>query len=416
MSENGAAAEIVSASTDRLCLDMRFLATAILSLEKEVLEGNGKPGCDGSRIEFHSATVVSDYRSDRNSVARQIAHCVLHCLLGHVDPQGDRSLSLAQDMIVEYVIDSMDTPNTSVPGRDDRLYACEKFFKRAGSPSPDLLRNVLSDISDWQFSLYTGMFSRDDNSMLPKEDDGRWKQLSLQAMTEAEGFITKGECATDGLLAILRIRNRRRYDYRSFLRRFMTRKSDIRENIDEFDPIYYSYGLRTYGNVPLIDSVESSDSRTVDEFVIAIDTSGSTMRGPVIAFLEEAYAVLRQCNIGRGAELHIIQCDEEVRSDDIIGSEADLRSLISHFKLRGGKGTDFRPVFRYIDDLMKEGKLKNLRGLMYFTDGRGIYPEKRPPYDTAFVFCDDSCDDRDVPPWAMKLVIGRSDLMKEGTK
>ena len=90
--------------------------------------------------------------------------------------------------------------------------------------------------------------------------------------------------------------------------------------------------------------------------------------------------------------------------------------MISHFKLRGGKGTDFRPVFRYIDDLMKEGKLKNLRGLMYFTDGRGIYPEKRPPYDTAFVFCDDSYDDRDVPPWAMKLVIGRSDLMKEGTK
>ena len=47
-----------------------------------------------------------------------------------------------------------------------------------------------------------------------------------------------------------------------------------------------------------------------------------------------------------------------------------------------------------------------LRGLMYFTDGFGTYPEKPTAYDTAFVFCTDQrYDDSGVPDWAMKLYI-----------
>ena len=44
--------------------------------------------------------------------------------------------------------------------------------------------------------------------------------------------------------------------------------------------------------------------------------------------------------------------------------------------------------------------MKNLGGLLYFTDGKGIYPKKRPEYKTAFLFLDDY-DESAVPPWAM---------------
>ena len=212
-------------------------------------------------------------------------------------------------------------------------------------------------------------------------------------------------------MSILRIRNRRRYDYRSFLRKFMTSRTVVRESRTEFDPIYYTYGLSVYGNMPLIDSLEQSDSGRLEEFVIAIDTSGSTMRGPVVRFLEEAFDVLRQTHIDRGANLHVIQCDDMIRSDDVVTCEGDLRRLVNGFELRGGGGTDFRPVFDYVDRMVDEGEFRNLKGLMYFTDGFGTYPTRRPRYDTAFVFCDDRYRDHEVPAWAMRIVVRTEDLM-----
>lgn len=413
MDAEGLAEEIASSAASALCLDMRFLTLAVLSLRREVVPGEGVPECDGRRIVLHADSVVADYREERNSVTRQIAHCVMHCMLGHTAPCGpDRAL--AEDMVVEYVLDSMDAPHVSVPGRDDRMYACEKVFARAGAPSPDLVEAEVSRLSQWQRGLYERMFTVDDASCHPSEDDPEWKELAQQAMAELEGFVRRTDGGSDALLAILRIRNRRRYDYRAFLRRFMTRRTGVRESVDEFDPIYYTYGLRTYGNVPLIDSLESSDTPRLEEFVIAIDTSGSTMRGPVVAFLEEAFSALRQAGLGGRAEIHVVQCDDEVRSDDVVRTEADMRRLAEGFSLLGGGRTDFRPVFDYVDGLIDDGRLRDMRGLMYFTDGRGTYPSRRPRYDTAFVFCDDRYGEHEVPPWAMKLVVRTEDLARSG--
>lgn len=391
---------------------MRFLTMAVLSLERTVLPGGGLPTVDGRKVTFHEDSVISSYKEDPNSVTRALAHCVMHCILGH-DSASTPERMLAEDMVVEYVLDSLNTPNTSVPGRDDRMYACEKMFKRAGAPAPDLLEQELGDLSEWQRDLYLRLFTVDDNTVHSEGDSEAWRDRAQQAMAEVEGFARRTGSGTDQFLAILRIRNRKRYDYRAFLRKFMTRRCSVAESMDEFDPIYYTYGLREYGNIPFIDSLETSDDPRIEEFVIAIDTSGSTMRGPVTAFLEEAFSVIRQSGISGRVNLHIVQCDEEVRSDDVVRSEGDMRSLISTFKLRGGKGTDFRPVFAYVGELLDRGEFRNLRGLMYFTDGMGTYPERRPPYDTAFVFCDDRYRDHEIPPWAMRLVVRSADLVRE---
>lgn len=81
--------------------------------------------------------------------------------------------------------------------------------------------------------------------------------------------------------------------------------------------------------------------------------------------------------------------------------------------MKGGGGTDFRPAFEYIAELLERGEFEQLRGVLYFTDGQGIYPEKKPPYDTAFVFMQKDYKDVDVPPWAMKLVIEEEDVKEQ---
>ena len=319
MDPGDAATEIVSAAASRLCLDMRFLSRAVLSLRTAVEPGEGRPFCDGRTVTFRRDTVISSFRNEPNSVTRDLAHCVLHCILGHGSPGNPPETDLAEDMLVEYVLDCLDTPHTSVPGRDDRMFACERQFAKAGAPSADLLSQVVRDTSPWQLESHRKMFVRDDHSRRGALDDSVWRELSQQVMAEVEGFVRDDEGRTGALMSILRIRNRRRYDYRSFLRKFMTSRTVVRESQTEFDPIYYTYGLSVYGNMPLIDSLEQSDSGRVEEFVIAIDTSGSTMRGPVVRFLEEAFDVLRQTHAGRGANLHVIQCDDMVRSDDVTG-------------------------------------------------------------------------------------------------
>ena len=79
-------------------------------------------------------------------------------------------------------------------------------------------------------------------------------------------------------------------------------------------------------------------------------------------------------------------------------------------QLHGFGGTDFRPVFRYVDELIAQKELTNLGGLIYFTDGKGAFPAQPPQYHTAFVFLDDGVSDPKVPVWASKLILSPEDL------
>lgn len=73
--------------------------------------------------------------------------------------------------------------------------------------------------------------------------------------------------------------------------------------------------------------------------------------------------------------------------------------------IQGRGGTDFRPVFEFIRKEKAKRELRNLKALIYFTDGDGIYPREKPDYETAFVFVKKTENMRFVPNWAYKLVI-----------
>ena len=72
--------------------------------------------------------------------------------------------------------------------------------------------------------------------------------------------------------------------------------------------------------------------------------------------------------------------------------------------LSGGSATDFRPVFEYVDQLIASGSFTNLKGLLYFTDGMGIYPTKRPDYETAFILLEEPPLTVKMPSWAIRIM------------
>jgi predicted metal-dependent peptidase len=115
-------------------------------------------------------------------------------------------------------------------------------------------------------------------------------------------------------------------------------------------------------------------SEQMGEVVIAIDTSGSVYGELFERFMGEVDDVLARL---KPVKTTLLQCDtritdiREYRPGDRVGVD---------FQLKGGGGTDFRPVFDWI-----ESNNVNPRVLVFFTDGYGSYPPRPPGYDVLWV-------------------------------
>ena len=253
----------------------------------------------------------------------------------------------------------------------------------------------------------TGQEKREEREAKKKRDElsKEWEDISKRMEQEIEHSSKEKQEEQGSLAWFLRLEQKKYTDFRDFLRRLSVDREEMEVDLDSFDYGYYYYGLEQYGNMPLIEENEYREGRKLQELVIAIDTSHSTKGEMVKGFLEETAGILKQKDaFFQKVKVHILECDDELRKDICLENVEDLEQYSKNFAVKGGYGTDFRPVFRYVSDLQKRGELKNLKGLMYFTDGKGRYPKEAPPYVTAFVFPKgEDIDDDNVPFWAMKL-------------
>ena len=114
--------------------------------------------------------------------------------------------------------------------------------------------------------------------------------------------------------------------------------------------------------------------------VVAIDTSGST-QGDLQTFFSELVSLLGTFG---SYELTVIQCDAEVGRVETFDDAVPIDPH-REWEMTGGGGTDFRPVFRYIDEHPELDP--NL--LIYFTDGCGDYPDRAPAYPVMWLLTKD---------------------------
>ena len=89
----------------------------------------------------------------------------------------------------------------------------------------------------------------------------------------------------------------------------------------------------------------------------------------------------------------------------MIHSAEEWLESCGRITIQGRGGTVFPPVFRYVEELRRRKELRDLKALLYFTDGDGVYPRERADYQTAFVFLRKSDYMEHVPPWAVRLVL-----------
>lgn len=412
--------QILCAARDELYMGMRFLDVALSSFAYRMDMSVNPFGTDGNVIYFQPQYLGGLYRQNRILVNRAYLHMVFHCIFRHMVKPGmdDRLWNLSCDIAAEHMTDSNFHRSVRFSKSLLRRETYRKLEQEGKVLNAERIYVILAqwELSDKETECLEAEFYVDDHKYWENQQPDRkpdpdlnrkWQDINERMETDLETFSKEASEKSGDLLDQIKIENKDRYDYKEFLRKFSVLREEIGVDPDTFDYSFYSYGLRVYGNMPLIEPQETKEVRKVSEFAVVIDTSMSCSGELVRKFLEETYSVLSEENsFFKKVNIHIIQCDEAVHSDQRITCMEELENYMSQLTLYGGGGTDFRPAFAYVDELMKKGGFEDLKGLIYFTDGYGIYPNRMPPYKTAFVFMQEDYQDADVPAWAIKLTLG----------
>ncbi|MBQ2898765.1 MAG: metallopeptidase [Oscillospiraceae bacterium] len=451
---NNLALEVLRLSRNTLLVNLRFLDSALSRFEY-IPTDESTLLTDGEHLLYNPEHVLKRYKHEKERPVRDYLHIVFHCIYRHMfmDPSLDRPLwDLACDIAVENIILELGLRSTSSEIESlqqsyinelkskiklltaEKIYRCFKDENLDPMNAADIRARFYADnheiwymTSEEAEAAYGVSFRGAQGESSDGEGDSAegeggfamskaelaqmWKDISERMGMDLETFSKmQGRHAgslTQNLLAV----NREKYDYTAFLKKFAVMGEQMRINDDEFDYIFYTYGLDLYENMPLIEPLEYKEVKAIKEFVIAIDTSGSTSGELVQKFVQKTYNILKSTeSFFSKVNIHIIQCDADIQEDKKITSQEDFDEYLKTMQIRGLGGTDFRPVFEYVETLRKNKEFTNLKGLIYFTDGYGDFPARKPDYDTAFVFVDDEYNNPDVPPWAIKLVLQKDEI------
>ncbi len=424
---NALAKEILDFVRDTLIVHLRFMNRALCQFELKESEVPGL-STDGQSIFYQVKCLLMKYKEEQEAITRTYLHMVLHCIFRHmfIGKNVEQALwDLSCDVAVENCIRELSLPCTTTQKQQEQSLLLQQLKEKIKPLTAEKLYRYFQEnpLDSETFALWQQRFRKDYHDPWYASDgkggrgaasaalEEQWREIGQRVQTELESHSYSWGKQAQSMLQELTALNRERYDYRAFLERFMTLGEVMKTNDGEFDSIFYTYGLSLYGNLPLIEPLEYQEQRGIRDFVIAIDTSGSTSGELVQTFLQKTYNIMRQQdNFFPKFNLHIIQCDDEIREDAVITCQEDFDAYLQTMKIIGQGGTDLRPVFEYVAKLQEQKVFSDLRGLIYFTDGFGDFPEKPPPYETAFVFLDKAYNNYAVPLWAIKLILSKEEI------
>lgn len=369
-------------------------------------------GTDGKEI-FYEPTFFLQLYMEKGimGINRFFFHTLFHLLYGQV--KGNIEISslwnLACDMVVEYTIDALGQKELIGKMSESAREFCDQIWEKGEGLSAEIVQERLKkkNLSSSEIEFWRKRFEQDNHTFWKDVKEERIEKLvecafSLKAGGDdgsGMGFGRRG--AQQGhKQEWYELQEERKRSYYKFLRKFTVEREELQIDMETFDYIPYLYGLSHYKNLPLLEPLEYTEAKKLEELVIAIDTSASCKRPTVQRFLQEIYAVLgQQENFFKKLRVHIIQCDCYVQEDVRVTCEKEWKEYLRHIKIQGQGGTDFRPVFQYVNKMITDGKLKNLKALLYFTDGDGIYPREKPDYEAVFLLTKEPPEEANVPDW-----------------
>lgn len=284
---------------------------------------------DGKSVQFYGPFI--EYLSEANMLFL-VAHEVLHPAFLHNFRRGNRD-PMRWNMAADYVINQILTDEKV--GDFIEGGCLDRALYEKGGGSTDGVYNLLPvqddpDNPEGNGPGGTGMDLEDGGKTAGEAEQqaGEWKVVMAQAAQAAKmcGKLSANleRLVSEALYPKL--------NWREVLQNFVEKARTDARSFARPNRRFISQGLY----------LPSITGETLGELVFAVDMSGSISQDEVNQYAAECRIVHQD---GRPTKLHIIYFSHEVCAHDVMQPEDGFT-----FKPRGGGGTAFSPVFRYIEE------------------------------------------------------------------
>ncbi|MBQ8007792.1 MAG: hypothetical protein IJ245_09220, partial [Lachnospiraceae bacterium] len=332
------AKKVFDLARDSIIVKYRFFDKTLAALKIEEDNSIGTYISDMGRLVYNPARLLNDYKEDPDFAVRLLLHVIFHNIFLHYsrkDIANREYWDLACDIAVENTILAMDS-GYERPGDTQVQIILSKLNKWVPKLTAEYLYRefMVGGISSDSAGEYKRLFSPDvhytrpnnkkEEIIISQED---WERIARRVSAELKSF-SKDVKGKDTIIINLNEGVRKTYDYDDVIKRFAVMSEEIKVSPDEFDYVYYTYGLANYKNMPLIEPLEYTDENRIRDFVIAVDTSASVKGKLVKGFLEKTYDILtRSSSFSETMNVRIIQCDSEVTSDVTVKDKREIEEI-----------------------------------------------------------------------------------------
>ena len=314
--DNNIATKILNISRNNLLIDFKFLTKAIYALE--IRNNSFFVGTDGQYFYYENRKVLEKYLLDRNNLTKTFFHSVIHCILKHpfIFEGANFIENIACDIIVESIIIDLQKTKPSFIEEENKVTIINEIKDNVNSFVPINVIEYLGALNENTIKHYQSIFKVDDhdfwtnnssssgtnqnegdeiednnkqninegsnnlnNEKKDRENNdkknhpdskcqdlsNRWQDIAEELTMDLENFsISQGVLSGD-LINNLSNLKREEEDYSTFLKQFAVMGEVMKSNPDEFDIIYYTYGLNLYKNVALVEPLEYRDEKRIKQ-------------------------------------------------------------------------------------------------------------------------------------------------------
>lgn len=359
--------EKISQAKSKLLIDYPYFGTIASKLELILNDDIQAFKSNGIKLEYSSDFLEGLELSELEFV---LANGAMHASLAHESRKNGRSgwlWQLATDYAVNDMLvqNGMDRPlEAHYSKRFSGLYAEEIYAELKDDILRDELEYEADDIDDVQPN------ENNDNPQ-SKEQSQESEQIQQDDLVQEQLFeefsksiLEKEEASGELPQSIERFFKLEKFGKIDW-------RNELKAALDRYHKDDYTLMPPNKKFLHMGIYLPSTTSQRF-QLVVAVDSSGSVDEELLGEFLSELNFLMGSV---QNYQIDLLVCDDKIHFHKTFYSGDSLEC-----EVKGSGGTDFRPVFDFIDRELKDTKL-----LLYFTDIEGTFPIERPSYDVKWI-------------------------------
>ena len=359
--------EKISRAKAKLLVEYPYFGTIASKLEIVLNDDLEAFKSDGKKIEYSEDFLQNAEIGELEFV---LANGAMHASLAHENIKNGRSGWLWQmatdmainDMLVQNGLDRPDEAQYRV--RFKGMYA-EEIYAELKS---DMLRND----EDLQYD------AKDSDDVEKKEEDEEREPSEEKEKETLQEELLQERLLAEEAISLLEAEFKKgeapRHMERFFELDFLGKidwRNELKSALDRYfkdDYVLIPPNKKFLSQGIYLPSTTSQTFR----LAIAIDSSGSIDDKLLNEFLSEVNFLM---SLVSRYQIELLVCDEKIHSHKTFYAGESLE-----VELKGGSGTDFRPVFEFLSQELDDVKL-----LLYFTDLQGKFPDVEPNHPVKWI-------------------------------